>query len=32
VPVIDASDGDAALRTLLDLILERASVQSDAVP
>jgi 2-phosphoglycerate kinase len=32
VPVIDASDGDAALRILLDLILERASVQSDAVP
>jgi 2-phosphoglycerate kinase len=32
VPVIDASDGDDALRTLLDLILERASVQSDAVP
>jgi len=32
VPVIDASDGDAALRVLLDLILERASVQPDAVP
>jgi 2-phosphoglycerate kinase len=32
VPVIDASDGDAALRTLLDLILERASIQPDAVP
>jgi 2-phosphoglycerate kinase len=32
VPVIDASDSDAALRVLLDLILERASVQPDAVP
>jgi 2-phosphoglycerate kinase len=32
VPVVDATDGDAALRSVLDLILERAMAQPGAVP
>jgi 2-phosphoglycerate kinase len=32
VPVVDASDGDVALRSVLDLILERATAEPGAVP
>jgi len=32
VPVVDATDGDAALRSVLDLILERAMAESGGVP
>ena len=32
VPVVDGSDGDAALRAVLDLILERATAAPGAVP
>jgi 2-phosphoglycerate kinase len=32
VPVVDASDGDVALRAVLDLILERATAVPGAVP
>jgi len=32
VPVVDARDGDAALRSVLDLILERATAEPGAVP
>ncbi len=32
VPVVDASDGDAALRAVLDLILERAIAVPGGVP
>jgi 2-phosphoglycerate kinase len=32
VPVVDATDGDAALRSVLDLILERAMAEPGGVP
>ncbi len=32
VPVVDATDGEAALRSVLDLILERAMAEPGAVP
>jgi len=32
VPVVDATDPDAALRAVLDLILERATVERESVP
>jgi len=32
VPVIDATDGDAAMRAVLDLILQRAASDHEAVP